>query len=166
MTDGNEWTVRRIGTVASARTAPLDDDWGRVTATIALDPPYDERSVQGLDRFSHVEVVFLFDRVPPEGVHQHARRPRGNPAWPEVGIFAQRAKGRPNRLGSTIVQVVGREGRCLRVLGLDAVDGTPVLDIKPVMTEFLPREPVRQPDWSRELMRDYWRSEGERPCPQ
>jgi tRNA (Thr-GGU) A37 N-methylase len=49
-----------------------------------------------------------------------------------------------------------REGRVLTVQGLDAVDGTPVLDIKPVMTEFLPREPVRQPAWAGELMRGYW----------
>ncbi|MCL6508048.1 MAG: TrmO family methyltransferase [Bryobacteraceae bacterium] len=83
-------------------------------------------------------------------------------AWPRVGIFAQRAKGRPNRLGSTIVEIVGRESRRLRVLGLDAVHGSPVLDIKPVMAEFLPREPVRQPESSRELMRDHWWPESER----
>jgi tRNA (Thr-GGU) A37 N-methylase len=72
-----------------------------------------------------------------------------------VGIFAQRGKGRPNRLGVTIVAVVGRVGRVLTVAGRDAIDGTPVLDIKPVMEEFLPRTPVRQPEWSHELMRDY-----------
>ena len=44
----------------------------------------------------------------------------------------------------------------LTVIGLDAIDGTPVLDIKPLMAEVLPRRPVRQPAWSRELMRDYW----------
>jgi tRNA (Thr-GGU) A37 N-methylase len=73
-----------------------------------------------------------------------------------VGIFAQRGKGRPNRLGVTIVEVIRREGRALTVAGLDAIDGSPVLDIKPVMAEFLPRTPVRQPEWSRELMRNYW----------
>src|SRR5262249_18728471 len=100
-------------------------------------------------------------RVDPSGVVVGARHPRNNPAWPRVGIFAQRAKGRPNRLGSTIVRILGRDGRRVRVAGLDAVDGTPILDIKPVMAEFLPREPVRQPAWSRELMRDYWRPEAE-----
>ena len=73
-----------------------------------------------------------------------------------MGIFAQRGKGRPNRLGVTIVEVVRREGRTLTVTGLDAIDGTPVLDLKPVMAEFLPRTAVRQPEWSRELMRNYW----------
>jgi tRNA (Thr-GGU) A37 N-methylase len=86
----------------------------------------------------------------------HAARTKEDDDWPEVGIFAQRGRTRPNRLGSTIVRVLGREGRKLYVSELDAIDGTPVVDIKPVMEEFLPRERVRQPAWSRELMRDYW----------
>ena len=85
-----------------------------------------------------------------------SRHPRGNPAWPSVGIFAQRAKARPNRIGATIVRILGKDGGRLRVEGLDAIDGTPVLDIKPVLSEFLPSGPVRQPEWTRELMRDYW----------
>jgi tRNA-Thr(GGU) m(6)t(6)A37 methyltransferase TsaA len=156
MTNGNEWTVRRIGTVASARAEALDDDWGGVTATIALDPPYNERSLQGLDRFSHVEVVFLFDRVGEGGVCLHARHPRGNPDWPEVGILAQRAKDRPNRIGLCTCELVAVDGASIVVRGLDAIDGTPVLDVKPYMTEFAPRGDVRQPAWSHELMRDYW----------
>jgi len=156
MTNGNEWAVRRIGTVASARAEALDDDWGGVTATIALDPPYNERSLQGLDRFSHVEVVFLFDRVRPEDVHHHARRPRANPAWPEVGIFAQRAKDRPNRIGTTVCPLVGAAGLTIEVSGLDAIDGTPVLDVKPYLTGFAPRGEVREPAWATELMAGYW----------
>ena len=85
-----------------------------------------------------------------------ARHPRGNAAWPRVGIFAQRAKDRPNRIGTTVVAIAGRRGRVLEVVGLDAVDGTPVLDIKPVMREFLPRTEVRQPEWAAEVMREYW----------
>jgi tRNA (adenine37-N6)-methyltransferase len=150
------WTVQAIAVVRSSREEVVDDDWDTVTTTLQLLPPFDERSVAGLGEFSHLEVIYLFDRVDPEMVHRHARRPRGNPAWPEVGIFAQRAKDRPNRLGTTIVEIVGREGRVLTVRGLDAVDGTPVLDIKPAMVEFLPRCALRQPRWSHELMRDYW----------
>lgn len=73
-----------------------------------------------------------------------------------MGIFAQRGKNRPNRIGSTICRVLGVDGRTLRVAELDAIDGTPVLDLKPVMTEFLPRTAVRQPDWSNALMQEYW----------
>jgi tRNA (Thr-GGU) A37 N-methylase len=64
--------------------------------------------------------------------------------------------GRPHRLGSTLVEILGREQRSLVVRGLDAIDGTPVLDLKPVMAEFLPRTPVQQPAWSHKLMRGYW----------
>jgi tRNA (Thr-GGU) A37 N-methylase len=85
-----------------------------------------------------------------------ARHPRNNTAWPRVGIFAQRGKNRPNRIGSTICRVLRIDGRELYVAELDAIDKTPVLDIKPVMAEFLPREPVRQPRWSQELMSRYW----------
>ena len=73
-----------------------------------------------------------------------------------MGIFAQRGKNRPNRLGATICKVDRLEGRSLRVKGLDAVDGTPVVDLKPVMREFLPREETKQPAWATELMREYW----------
>ncbi len=145
-----------IGTVRSPRADVEDDNWGDVASTIALRADLAAESLDGLDEFSHAEIIYVFDRVTPEKVVSEARHPRNNPAWPKVGIFAQRAKGRPNRIGTTIVRIVKRTGRMLEVVGLDAVDGTPVLDIKPVMREFLPREAVRQPVWSRELMANYW----------
>jgi tRNA (Thr-GGU) A37 N-methylase len=74
-----------------------------------------------------------------------------------MGIFAQRGKNRPNQLGLTIVQLKEKEDRTLRVHGLDAVDGSPVLDIKPVMREYLPQDEIQQPQWVREIMRDYWK---------
>jgi tRNA (Thr-GGU) A37 N-methylase len=112
--------------------------------------------LRGLTEFTHVEVIYLFDRVDPETVTLGARVPRGNPAWPEVGIFAQRAKNRPNRLGLATCTLLAVDGSSIRVRGLDAIDGTPVLDIKPLMAEFGPRGPVHQPAWSHELMRDYY----------
>jgi tRNA-Thr(GGU) m(6)t(6)A37 methyltransferase TsaA len=145
-----------IGHVKSPRDDLSDDDWGAVRARIELTPDFDPACLDGIEEFSHAEVIFCFDRVDPAQVNRGARHPRGNAAWPKVGIFAQRGKDRPNRLGSTIVTIAARNGRVLEVLGLDAIEGTPVLDIKPVMAEFLPRGPVRQPAWSHELMRDYW----------
>jgi tRNA (Thr-GGU) A37 N-methylase len=73
-----------------------------------------------------------------------------------VGIFSQRGKNRPNRLGLTTVKLIKREDRTLMVQGLDCIDGTPILDIKPVMKEFLPKEKVQQPAWVDEIMRNYW----------
>ena len=145
-----------IGHVRSARDDLGDDGWGAVRARIELGESFGPECLDGIEEFSHAEVIFHFDRVPEAAVERGARHPRGNREWPRVGIFAQRGKDRPNRLGSTIVQIVGREPRALTVVGLDAVEGTPVLDIKPVMVEFLPRGELRQPRWSHELMRDYW----------
>jgi len=158
--DQQTWTVRPIAVVRSSRDEVVDDGWDAETATIELLEPFDARSVAGLGAFSHLEVIYLLDRVDPAAVHVHARRPRGNPAWPEVGILAQRAKDRTNRLGLSTCELVRVEGTVLHVRGLDAVDGTPVLDVKPYMTEFAPRTPVRQPAWSRELMQGYFRPAG------
>ena len=151
-------TLEPIGEVRSARHEPVDDDWDSVAARIELRPDVPAESLDGIEEFSHAEIVYHFDRVADSAIERGARHPRGNRAWPRVGIFAQRAKDRPNRLGVTVVQIVKREGRVLTVRGLDAVDGTPVLDIKPVMAEFLPRGALRQPAWATELMRGYWES--------
>ncbi len=149
-------TVEAIGFVEGARKNAADDFWGDESAWIVLREDMPEEALAGVGEFSHVEVIFLFHQVEKERVVLGARRPRNNPEWPAVGIFAQRGKQRPNRLGATICRVLRVEGRRLEVAELDAIDGTPVLDIKPVMEEFLPREAVRQPEWSRELMRHYW----------
>jgi tRNA (adenine37-N6)-methyltransferase len=148
--------IEPIGYVRASRAAAEDDFWGGSASTVALVDSCDPESLLGIEEFSHVEILFFFHGVDEHRIVAGARHPRGNPVWPRVGIFAQRAKNRPNRIGSTIVRVVGRDGRNLRVAELDAIDGTPVVDIKPVMREFLPREPVRQPAWSHELMREYW----------
>jgi tRNA (Thr-GGU) A37 N-methylase len=152
-----DFTVAPIGHVASPRDEAIDDDWGEVVATITLDPAaVDDEATAGLADFSHVEVVFLFDRVNGAAVQTGARHPRSNPEWPRVGILAQRAKMRPNRIGVSVCELLAVDGLELRVRGLDAIDGTPVLDVKPVMREFLPRGEVRQPVWSSELMSTYW----------
>jgi tRNA-Thr(GGU) m(6)t(6)A37 methyltransferase TsaA len=148
-------TVAPVAVVRSARSQPTDDEWGNETTTIELTPAYGPEAVLGLDGFSHVEVVYLFHLVDPEQPVRQARHPRGNPGWPLTGIFAQRGKDRPNRLGLSTCELLAVEGTTLTVRGLDAVDGTPVLDIKPYLSEFAPRTPVRQPAWSHELMAGY-----------
>jgi tRNA (adenine37-N6)-methyltransferase len=150
------WTVQPVGFIHADRSEPIDDRWDSVGASIELLAEFDDAALDGLDAFSHAEILFLFHGVHESDVEQGARHPRGNTEWPRVGIFAQRARNRPNRIGATIVRVLGRDGRTLRIAGLDAVDGTPVLDIKPVLIEFLPRTAVYQPKWATELMRDYW----------
>ena len=127
-----------IGWVRSSRNEAIDDDWDAVDATIELDADrFTAEAIAGLDAFSHVDVVYVFHLVSEDDVQTAARHPRGNTEWPKVGIFAQRAKMRPNRIGVTTCRLLEVDGLTLRVQGLDAIDGTPVVDIKPV----LPCEP-------------------------
>jgi tRNA-Thr(GGU) m(6)t(6)A37 methyltransferase TsaA len=134
-----------------------DDEWDKEDVSIELDAgTFSPDALLSLDQFSHVEVLYFFDQVPEFKIERGARHPRGNTEWPLVGIFAQRGKNRPNRLGATIARIEQVNGLTLHVSGLDAVDGTPVLDLKPYMNEFGPRGPIRQPDWASELMRGYW----------
>ncbi|MEU6476496.1 SAM-dependent methyltransferase [Streptomyces sp. NPDC047017] len=146
-----------VGRVVGGRDEVRDDDWGGVTAVIRLDGArYAPEALAGLDAFSHLEVVYHFDRVPVEKIETGARHPRGNTDWPLVGIFAQRGKNRPNRIGLSRCRLIKVDGLDLHVQGLDAVDGTPVLDIKPHMDEFGPQGPTTQPDWATDLMRHYY----------
>ncbi|WP_197053884.1 SAM-dependent methyltransferase [Chitinibacter sp. ZOR0017] len=150
------FSLAPIAYVAASRSAPEDDHWGGTLAQITLTDDYPAEALAGLAEFSHVEVLFVFHQVAAHKIELAARHPRNNPAWPKVGIFAQRGKNRPNRLGSTICRVVSVAGRTLTVAELDAIAGTPVLDLKPVLAEFLPRQAVQQPAWASELMQAYW----------
>lgn len=151
------FTVNPIGTVVNSRKEVEDDYWGDVTSVIELATDLDESSLDGIQAFSHLEIIYLFHLVSDERIQYGARHPRNNKSWPKVGIFAQRGKNQPNKLGTTVVKLIKCEGRKLFVSGLDAIDGTPIIDIKPVMKEFLPREEVTQPDWSKQLMVNYWK---------
>jgi tRNA-Thr(GGU) m(6)t(6)A37 methyltransferase TsaA len=151
------YVLEAIGVVRGGRDQPVDDDWGQSRARIELDPArFGPEALAGLADFSHLEVIFLFDRVTDAEIEYGARHPRGRADWPLVGIFAQRGKNRPNRLGLCACKIVRVDGRVVEVEGLDAIDGTPVMDLKPAMREFLPRGDVVEPAWAVELMKDYW----------
>ncbi len=147
-----------VGYVFTTRAEPTDDNWDAETTRIELDAQrFGPDALLGLDSFSHVEVLYWFHHADAAAPALGARRPRGRADWPLVGIFAQRGKNRPNRLGLTICRILRVEGTALHVSGLDAIDGTPVLDLKPWMSGFAPRGEVREPDWAQELMARYWR---------
>ena len=146
-----------IGYVRGGRREAVDDHWGPSRARIELDPDrFKADALAALEEFSHLEVIFVFDRVPDDKIEYGARRPRGRPDWPLVGIFAQRGKNRPNRLGLCSCRILRVDGLTVEVEGLDAIDGTPVLDLKPVMRGFLPRGEIREPAWAAEIMERYW----------
>ena len=148
--------IAPIGYVRGGRAAAIDDNWGSERASIELVEGFSPGALFGLNDFSHAEIIFYFDQVPDAKIERGARHPRGNKDWPLVGIFAQRGKNRPNRIGLCTCEIIAVSGTFMDVAGLDAIDGTPVLDIKPFMAEFLPRGELRQPAWSSELMKEYW----------
>lgn len=146
-----------IGFVRSTRKKIEDDNWDSEKVHIELDSnQFTGEALAGLSDFSHVEIIFYMDQVDPLKVEITARHPRNNTDWPKVGIFSQRGKNRPNKIGLTICKIIKVEGKNLYLVGLDAVDGTPVLDIKPWVKEFAPRGEINQPTWISELMKDYW----------
>ena len=153
----NDVNLKPIGTVRSSRKALVDDNWDTEEAWVELDKNnFSPEALMGLDAFSHVEIIFYMDQVDPSKIEKSARHPRNNKEWPKVGIFAQRGKNRPNQIGATICEILKIEDGSLFVRGLDAIDGSPVLDIKPWVKEFAPKGNHRQPQWITELMEGYW----------
>jgi tRNA (adenine37-N6)-methyltransferase len=149
--------VEPIATVHCARREAQEDGWGAVQSTIVLDVnSIGLETLVGLDGFSHLEVIYVFHRVPPDTVTSLLRHPRGEPNWPRTGVFAQRSPGRPNRIGASICRLDHIRGGVLTVTGLDALDGSPVLDIKPWVVEFGPQGEVSQPAWTHEMLAHYW----------
>ncbi|MER7369286.1 SAM-dependent methyltransferase [Nonomuraea wenchangensis] len=150
-------TLRPVGHVVGGRREMYEDNWHDVRAVIQLDDEsFTASAVLGLEHFSHLEVVFLFDRIDPATVNSRPRPPRGNPSAAPVGVFAHRGPYRPNRLGISRCRLLTVDGLTLHVADLDALSGSPVLDVKPYLAEFAPRQPVIQPPWATELMAHYY----------
>jgi tRNA-Thr(GGU) m(6)t(6)A37 methyltransferase TsaA len=149
-----EIKLKPIAFVKNSRKEMTDDFWGNVISEIELGEDLPEHAFDNIEAFSHLEIIFYFSKVEKT---VFSGRPRGNPAYPEMGIFAQRKKDRPNQLGLTTVSLLGHDGRSIKVRGLDAINGTPVLDIKPVFREFAPKGEIRQATWVADLMKDYWK---------
>ena len=143
-----------IGHVANGVTVKKHAAWGEDVSAIALDEQY-APGLLGLEGFSHAIVVFYLDKANYVREKHLQRRPRNRDDMPLVGIFSQRTKDRPNRIGVTSVEVVSAANGELVVRGLDAVDGTPVLDIKPYYPAFDKRD-AHAPEWVDRLMESYF----------
>jgi tRNA-Thr(GGU) m(6)t(6)A37 methyltransferase TsaA len=150
------YTIEPIAFVRNSRIKIEDDYWGDVVSEIIISDKISEKSLLGIDEYSHLEIIFYFHLADPSKINISATHPRNNKNYPKVGIFSQRKKARPNLLGTAIVRLLKSEKNKLTVEGLDAVDGTPVIDIKPVLKEFIPEGKIVQPDWATKLMSVYW----------
>jgi tRNA (adenine37-N6)-methyltransferase len=150
------YTIKPIAFVKNSRQEVEDDNWGSIISEIELVEEINEAALIGISDFTHLDIIFYFDQVKDEQIQYNTRHPRNNTEYPKVGIFAQRGKNRPNKLGLTAVELLNHTARIITVRGLDAINGTPIIDIKPIMKEFLPKNEIKQPDWSKSLMKNYW----------
>ncbi len=147
--------IEAIGTVSSPVTEGVDEDWGSVVSEIRLNDKY-VSGLRGLEEFSHVLILFYMHKYSFDPDADLVRRPQGRPGMPLTGIFAQRAKHRPNPIGVTAVELLKVKGDTLVVRGLDAIDGTPVIDVKPYFPVFDSRSGAVTPSWVDKLMKGYY----------
>lgn len=152
--------VETVAHVINDRAAVSDDYWGGIPSIIRLRDDLPESTLAGLDEFSHLQVVFKFHLASPVDVHLGARSPRNDPRWAPSGTFAHRNHRRPAQIGISHPRLVKIDGRDIHVLDLDAVNGTPVIDIAPWFTQFGPRGEIHQPTWPEEMLADYWAESG------
>ncbi len=145
-----------VAFVRNTRTEVIDDNWGAIISEIQLAEGIPEEAFDGITSFSHLHIIFYMDKVKDEKAIAQSRHPRNDVYLPRVGTYAQRNKNRPNKLGLSTVQLISRAGRTIRVKYLDAIDGTPILDIKPVMKNFQPKGTIREPHWTSDILKQYW----------
>lgn len=146
--------MQPIGYVTNPVTEKKDTQWGSDISTVVLDGQY-RGGLSGLEGFTHVLMVTYLDKANYVPEKHLQRRPQGRADMPVVGIFSQRTKDRPNCIGITAVEILRVEESALTVRGLDAIDGTPILDIKPYYPVFDKRD-AKTPDWVDILMKDYF----------
>lgn len=141
-------TLEPVAVVRNGIAGPKHEGWAEVVSEIIFLPEHAAR-LAGLEGFSHIQVLFYLHLTPSEERARARFRPRDNPDLPMVGAFATRSQRRPNPIGLSTVRLLRRRGRALVVQGLDALDGTPVLDIKPYMPRYeSPEGEVRVPEWA------------------
>lgn len=158
-----EFRLQQIATVVGGHLAVVDDYQGGVESIIRLGEQFPLETLQGLEEFSHLSVTWVFSEAKPDDVQLHARSPRGNPRWPATGTFAHRNHRRPNQIATSYPRLLHVDGRDLHVTDLDAVHGTPVIDLSPYFQEMGPRGVVTQPAWPGEMLANYWSAAADRP---
>lgn len=144
-----------IGVIKSPVDDGVDNNWGEVIAEVEVNVEY-APGLQGLDQFSHVIIVFFMHDFKFQSETDLVRRPRGRSDMPLLGCLAQRAKHRPNPIAVSVVELISVENNILKVKGLDAINNTPVLDIKPYFPVFDKRDNATTPEWVDRLMQGYF----------
>ncbi|MBQ8212310.1 MAG: tRNA (N6-threonylcarbamoyladenosine(37)-N6)-methyltransferase TrmO [Treponema sp.] len=146
--------MKPIGFVKCEVKNKKDESWGQNVSSIMLNEEY-FGGLKGLEDFSHAIILYYLDQANFEKEKHLQRRPQNRADMPLVGIFSQRAKDRPNQIGMTSVKIESVMENCLIVQGLDAIDGTKILDIKPYYPMYDKKE-AKVPSWVETLMKGYF----------
>jgi tRNA-Thr(GGU) m(6)t(6)A37 methyltransferase TsaA len=135
-----------IGQVVNGIEYPNDVKWETITSKVVIAPQLVE-ALDGIEGFSHVLIIFYLHKVDEDRRSLLKVHPENKEELPLVGVFATRSPIRPNPIGVTVAKLLERQENVLKVLGLDAYDGTPVLDIKPYLRRGDLIEEATMPDW-------------------
>lgn len=141
-----EINLTPIGFVKNAVTEPKGEDWQSITSEIIVNQNLNE-ALSGIGEFSHIIVIYWMHKTPASERSVMKVHPKRNPNLPLVGVFATRSPARPNPIGIATVKLLEYRDNILKVIGLDAIDGTPVLDIKPHIPGADSPTPARIPGW-------------------
>lgn len=147
-------TIEPIGKVRNPIRKKKREGWESVVSDVILEPKYEE-ALEGIEEYSHLIILFWLSRV-----HSWAKRrlfkihPKSRADLPLVGVFSTRTQYRPNPIGLTVVKLLKRSRNVLRVKGLDALHGTPIIDVKPISPRTDFPSPSRVPEWYHRLWAD------------
>jgi len=164
------YLLRPVGIVKNGRKEPslvcrnqdLDHDrknstgqrWREDVSEIVFKEDYAE-CLDGLEDFSHITVIYWAHRVSEEGRSTKRVHPAGKKDYPLKGVFCTRSPARPNPVCVTIVELLERKSKVLLVNGLDAIDGSPVIDIKPHLPPYDAPADMKLPDWMQSLVEHF-----------
>ena len=146
-------TLYPIGVVRNRIKEPRPDGWAQVVSRVVIRPEYAD-ALLGIDGYSHVIVLF-WPHLVPDDVRgsKHQLHPRDDERNPLMGVLATRSQIRFNPVLTTPVPLLGVKGNVLRVRGLDAIDGTPVLDVKPYLPHYDAIPDAKVPEWVTDAQR-------------
>lgn len=150
-----EIIITPVGVVSNEVNDRMDENWSKIKSRIILRPEF-YGALEGLSDFSHVIILTYLHQANYEQEKHLQRRPRNLKEMPLIGIFSQRAKNRPNPIGITTVKILDVTKEYLEVSGLDAINKTPVIDIKPYYPQYDKQDDSKMPEWVDRLMKNYF----------
>ena len=142
-------SLKAIGIVRNEIKQPIRHGWGEVVSDIVVNSDLTE-ALDGLEGFSHLIVLYWMHQLTPGRQLPLKVHPMGKPELPLTGRFATRSPSRPNPVGQATVRLLERRGNILKVKGLDATNGTPVIDIKPYLPRYDSAPDAKAPKWTTE----------------